>query len=58
MPPVSVRPLRLSECGNPVLEAPLGRIRRPGAGRKRIVDQNPAVRRPSAAAAGGTKIMP
>ncbi|MEU9256590.1 ISAzo13 family transposase, partial [Streptomyces sp. NPDC048270] len=25
-------------------EAPLGRIRRPGAGRKRIVDRNPAVR--------------
>lgn len=27
-------------CG----EAPLGRIRRPGAGRKRVVDRNPAVR--------------
>ncbi|WP_393073308.1 ISAzo13 family transposase [Streptomyces sp. LN704] len=25
-------------------EAPLGRIRRPGAGRKRVVDRNPAVR--------------
>ncbi|MFG2142682.1 ISAzo13 family transposase [Streptomyces sp. NPDC048696] len=25
-------------------EAPLGRIRRPGGGRKRVVDQNPAVR--------------
>ena len=25
-------------------EAPLGRVRRPGAGRKRVVDQNPAVR--------------
>ncbi len=45
MPPVSVRPLcllgvRELDSG----EAPLGRIRRPGGGRKRVVDLNPAVR--------------
>lgn len=45
VPPVSVRPLCLSQCGNSApAKAPLGRLHQPGSGRKRVVDRNPAVR--------------